>query len=84
MYLDEPENPVVVELIDYVEKNNRIKNDFITNWASRQNDPDWRGKLNLSQLLFEVFELFTKAPPLSFDEIFGGQANNPPPQQAQP
>ena len=84
VYLDEPENPQVVELLDYVEKNNRIKNDFITNWASRQNDPDWRGKLNLSQLLFEVFELFTKAPPLSFDEIFGGQASNPPPQQAQP
>ena len=30
VYLDEPENPTVVELIDYVEKNNRIKNDFIT------------------------------------------------------
>ena len=39
VYLDEPENPVVVELIDYVEKNNRIKNDFITHWASRNNDP---------------------------------------------
>ena len=86
VYLDEPENAQVVELLDYIEKNNRIKNDFITNWASRQNDPAWRGKLNLSQLLFEVFELFTKAPPLSFEEIFGEQAaSNPPPQpQAQP
>ena len=69
VYLDEPEDPTVVELLDYVEKNNRIKNDFITNWASRNNDPTWKGKLNLTQLLFEVFQLFTKAPPLSFEEM---------------
>jgi len=48
VYLDEPEDPTVVELLDYVEKNNRIKNDFITNWASRNNDPAWKNKLNLT------------------------------------
>jgi len=69
VYLDEPENAQVVELLDYVEKNNRIKNDFLTHWAARNNDSNWRPKLNLSQLLFEVFELFTKAPPLSFEEM---------------
>lgn len=61
---------MVVELLDYVEKNNRIKSDFIINWPQRHNDPNWRGKLNLNQLLFEVFQLFTKAPPLSFEEIY--------------
>ena len=80
VYLDEPINESVVELLDYVEKNNRIKNDFITQWANRQNDPEWRSKLNLSHLLFQVYELFTKAPPLSFEEIFGEQPINPQPQ----
>ena len=69
VYLDEPEKPEVVELLDYVEKNNRIKNDFLINWANRNNDPEWRSKLNLNHLLYEVFQLFTKAPPLSFDEM---------------
>ena len=69
VYLDEPENPQVAELLDYIEKNNRIKTDFLTNWTTRNNDPNWKPKLNLSQLLLEVFELFTKAPPLSFEEM---------------
>ena len=69
VYLDEPENPQVVELLDYVERNNRIKNDFITNWASRNNNPQWKNRLNLNTLLYEVFQLFTKAPPLSFEEM---------------
>ena len=84
VYLDEPPNPTVVELLDYVEKNNRIKSDFITNWANRQNDAQWRGKLNLSHLLFELYELFTKAPPLSFEEIFGEQQHQAPPAHPQP
>ena len=83
VYLDEPINPTVIEMLDYVEKSNRIKNDFIINWASRQNDPQWRAKLNLSQLLYEVFQLFTKAPPLSFEEIFGGEQQPAPPSPPQ-
>ena len=35
VYLDEPENPSVIELIDYVESKNRIKNDFILQWPNR-------------------------------------------------
>ena len=69
VYLDEKEDAQVVELIDYVEKNNRIKNDFIVNWAHNHNNPNFKGKLNLNQLLYEVFQLYTKAPPLSFDEM---------------
>ena len=67
--LDEPVNQSVIEMIDYIEGNNRIKNDFITKWSQRQNDADWRGKLNLNGLLFEVYQLYSKAPPLSFEEM---------------
>ena len=55
VYLDEPMNQSVIEMIDYLEGNNRIKNDFITKWSSRQNDAEWRGKLNLNGLLYEVY-----------------------------
>ena len=48
-------NQSVIEMIDYLEGNNRIKNDFITKWSSRQNDAEWRGKLNLNGLLYEVY-----------------------------
>ena len=33
------------------------------------NEPEWAPKLNLTHLLYEVFQLFTKAPPLSFEEM---------------
>ena len=69
VYLDEPETPQVVEMLDYIEARNRIKNDFLTHWSARQNDNNWRPKLNLNHLLFEVYDLFTKAPPLTFEEM---------------
>ena len=69
VYLDEPINESVIEMIDYIEANNRIKNEFINKWSARHNDPDWKGKLNLNHLLYEVYQLFSKAPPLSFDEM---------------
>ncbi len=69
VYLDEKEDPQIVELLDYVEAKNRIKNDFIINWQSHHSNPQFRGKLNLNHLLYEIFQLYTKAPPLSFDEM---------------
>ena len=69
VYLDEPENPTVVELIDYVESKNRIKNEFIIHWPSRYGNPQWSHKLNLNHLLFEIFQLYTQAPPLPFEEM---------------
>ena len=69
VYLDEPVNQSVIDMIDYVEPNNRIKNEFITKWSQRHNDPVWKGKLNLNHLLYEVYQLFSKAPPLSFEEM---------------
>ena len=55
VYLDEPVDAQIVEMIDYVEEKNRIKNDYIVHWAQRHNDPAFRGKLNLNVLLYEVF-----------------------------
>ena len=70
VYLDEPERAEVVELLDYVEKGNRIRNDFVLLWNSRyQNDPNFRVNLNLNRLLYEVYQLYTKAPPLPFEEM---------------
>ena len=42
VYLDEKEDPTVIEMLDYIEANNRIKNDYIANWAQRHQDPAWR------------------------------------------
>ena len=69
VYLDEPVDKTVIEMIDYVEENNRIKSELIIKWAQRINDPEWRGKLNLNGLLYEVYQLYSKAPPLSFEEM---------------
>ena len=56
VYLDEPVDPQIIEMIDYVEKNNRIKNDYIMHLAQGQNNPAFKGKkLNLNELLYEVF-----------------------------
>ena len=55
VYLDEPVNESVIEMIDYLEPNNRVKNDFITKWSTRHNEADWKSKLNLNHLLFEVY-----------------------------
>ena len=35
VYLDEPVDATVIELLDYVEDKNRIRNEFISLWASR-------------------------------------------------
>ena len=70
VYLDEPESAEVVELLDYVEKGNRIRNDYILLWNSRYlNEPAQRANLNLNRLLYEVYQLYTKAPPLPFEEM---------------
>ena len=55
VYLDEPENAEVVQLLDYIDAGNRIRNEFILNWAKRYNEPDFRINLNLNRLLYEVY-----------------------------
>jgi hypothetical protein len=76
VYLDEVENQQVVSLIDYVDAGNRIRCEYINMWAQRYQDIQYRASLNLNQLLYEVYQLYKQAPPLSFDEIFGTSDNN--------
>ena len=70
VYLDEPENAEVVQLLDYIDAGNRIRNEFILNWASKYNDANFRINLNLNRLLYEVYQLYTQAPPLPFEEMY--------------
>ena len=69
VYLDEPENAEIVSLLDYIDAGNRIRNEFILNWASKYKDANFRINLNLNRLLYEVYQLYTKAPPLPFEEM---------------
>lgn len=32
VYLDEPENPILIEFIDYIEKGNRLNFQYLTDW----------------------------------------------------
>ena len=69
VYLDEPENADVIAMLDYVDNWNRIRNDFILNWMANYRDPTKRMNLNLNRLLYEVFQMYTKAPPIPFEEM---------------
>jgi len=35
VYLDEPENPEVVEMVDYLDSGNRIMFEFLMNWSKQ-------------------------------------------------
>lgn len=74
-YLDEPENAEVVDMVDYLDKGNRIMFEYVILWGkvghSIKNQLD---KYNLSQLLTNVYKLFVQMPPVSFDELFGNDA----------
>ena len=50
VFLDEAENKQVIELIDYVDAGNRIRNEFINMWTKRYTDPAWKSRLSLNQV----------------------------------
>lgn len=58
-YLDEPENEEVVEMVDYLDKGNRIMFEYLIVWgkcgAGIKNN---LAVYNLSQLLGNIFKLF--------------------------
>ena len=57
-------------MFDYVEKGNRIRFEYILLWNKRYvNEPNQRANLNLIRLIYEVYQLYTKAPPLPLEEI---------------
>lgn len=69
LFLDEKEDQVLIEMLDYLDNGNRVIFTYLTEWPSRQaNEPN---KYNLKGLLYETWQLFSKAPPFPFDEIFG-------------
>jgi hypothetical protein len=56
VYIDAPENPEVVEFIDYLDKGNRIMFDYLIHWDKEANVNV--GTYNLTNLLTKCFHLF--------------------------
>ena len=72
VYLDEPENEEVIEMVDYLDKGNRIMFEFIIKWGQQGgNIKTQLSTYNLSQLLGNIFKLFVQMPPVGFEELFG-------------
>ena len=67
VYLDEPVNQEVIDVIDYVDRGNRITNNFIANWANEYSR--YPQRYNLKGLLSEVWQLYSKQPPLPLAEM---------------
>lgn len=71
-YLDEPENQQVVDMVDYLDQGNRIVFGWLLNWEKqKQNVFTCVSTYNLTNLLTEVYKLFSQMPPVSFEELFG-------------
>lgn len=69
VYLDEPVNANVIELLDYIDNHNRVRCEFLSHWPARATEAAWKPKLNLNHLLYEVYQLYKACPPLSFEEM---------------
>jgi hypothetical protein len=65
VYLDEPLDESVIEIIDYVDNGNRIMCDLLSSWG-RPFNPQ---KHCLVSVLSDVYRLFKQAPPLPFSEL---------------
>jgi hypothetical protein len=62
VFLDEPENPTLVEYIDYLDQGNVIEFAYLNDW--RKNYTKTPNLFTLQQLLIKVNTLFTQAPPI--------------------
>lgn len=72
-YLDEPENQEVIDMIDYLDSGNRVVFEWLLKWEKqKQNVFTCVSTYNLTNLLGEVFKLFSQMPPVSLEELFGG------------
>lgn len=74
VYLDEPVDEQVIEIIDYIDKGNRIMCELLQNWG-RPFNPQ---KHSLVGVLADVYRLYKNAPPLPFAEIFGSTSQKAP------
>ena len=74
VYLDEVENEGIVDMLDYLDKGNIISAQYIFDWRKigRENPGSLNTgnvRYNLITLSSQVYNLFSKAPPVSFDEL---------------
>jgi len=74
-YLDEQESTEVIEMIDYLDKGNRIMFDYLIHWSRAPfNNPNFAQTFNLTTTLVKIYNLFLQMPPLGMDELFGAPA----------
>lgn len=79
MYLDEKENPEIVEMVDYIDKGNIMQFKLLFDWK-REVDTIKRDirpihpTYNLGSLLQEVYKLLNELPPLTVTELFGNES----------
>lgn len=67
-FLDEPENPMLVEFIDYIGKGNRIQFNYLEDWKSKEYKmPE---QFNLQSLLNHLYKLYCDIPPVPFDDVY--------------
>lgn len=71
VYLDEPINKEVIEMIDYLEDQNRIQFQYLIMWKNHSNIDTVRQTYNLVILIQRLDEIFKKMPPVSMEELFG-------------
>ena len=75
VYLDEPIKQDVIDNLDYIDAGNRIMFQYLTEWAAMQHVK--RTEYCLNGALSKIYNLFKECPPLSFEEIFGSEPEQP-------
>ncbi len=65
-FLDEPINPLIIEIFDYVEEGNLLSFRMLIDWA--RNPGLYPAKFNLQATLIQVNSLYSSAPPLPFED----------------
>jgi hypothetical protein len=83
VYLDEPENPQVIEFIDYIDKGNIMMFDLLRDWNKAEQEikavpePHPHPRFNIGTVVRDVYQLFNTMPPLPLDELFGPANGGP-------
>ena len=67
-YLDEPENPLILEFIDYLDAGNKIMFSYLQDWANKYSITNSK-HFGLQILLCKINLLYCQAPPIPFEEL---------------
>lgn len=71
-FLDGPELQQVIDMVDYLDKGNRIVFEYLILWQRQGRDIFSKvNNYNLLMCLSHVYNLFVRMPPVSFEELFG-------------